>query len=184
MLGFMVLDDLLAKDCLPLKLHTEKIPLSLRICSGIALITCFYLNPWTEEEKKFPILRKVVFRKFSKSGKKDIQSYLSTHELQNSSNHVLIAFWWEKMFQHSALAQDSSHLLELVWVTTSTWKRKCFIVWCSLVSLLIDFSTQHKFPKELMTSTEVPLYIVVKHTHTREGQGKSPTDPTRKDIAI
>ena len=44
----------------------------------------------------------------------NIQSYLGTHQLQNSSNPVLVAFWWrEKMFRHSVLAQDFLHLLEL-----------------------------------------------------------------------
>ena len=42
------------------------------------------------------------------------QSYPSTQWLQNLSNLVLISFWWEKMFQHSAPACHWSHLLELV----------------------------------------------------------------------
>ena len=41
-----------------------------------------------------------------------VRRYLGTCQLHNSSNMVLVAFWWEKMFQHLVLARHSPHLLE------------------------------------------------------------------------
>ena len=72
--------------------------------------------------------------------------FLLASELSNMV--TLIAFRWEKIFQHLALACHLLHLLELVWVMTPTLKRKCFISHHLL--------TTHW--NELMMSTKVPLY--------------------------
>ena len=70
-----------------------------------------------------------------------VPQYSWASELSKSCTHIWMR---EKMFQQSALARDSLHLLELVWVTTPPHKRKCFITHhvkdlarCWLVSALV-----------------------------------------------
>ena len=95
---------------------------------GPAPIHCL----WKIKEQGILFIESVKQRKCyafflsSKNRKITTQSYLSTRRIQNSSNPILVAFWREKMFQHLALARDSLHFLELVWVTTPPCKRKCF----------------------------------------------------------
>lgn len=60
---------------------------------------------------------------------------------------VLVSFWREKVFQHSAFAGHRLHLPELVWITTPPCKRKWFTNCCLLAT----------YGNELPTSTEVPL---------------------------
>ena len=74
---------------------------------------------------------------------------LASELLKPCTHHILM--------KKNVSARDLLHLLELVWVMTSPHKTKCLSL--GTCSVLISFSTHHKFRNELMTSTKLPLYF-------------------------
>ena len=74
----------------------------------------------------------------------------------------------KKMFKHLALAQDLLHLLELTWVTTLSWKRKCFIVhlllgahWFQHFSQVLEWITEYKGAMVFMYYNYIFIYTMI-----------------------
>ena len=108
--------------------------------------TINFLNSYALH-KKFSLPRVVPKVWFLKNS--DIPQYSLASELITPfTQYILIS---KKIVSDSALAQDSLHLLELIWVTMQSRKSKCFIVPYTSLSALITSSQQ---------INDVPLYVL------------------------
>ena len=88
----------------------------------------------------------------------------------------LIAFWWEKVFQHLGLVA-----LAGTYVSHNTVLQEKMLHHSSCL-VLISFSTHHDFQKRVMTSTGVPLYFLCVHVGIRGSATKGETLIYHEDL--
>ena len=78
-----------------------------------------------------------IFESSWRQDENEVQSFLSTHQLQSSSNRVLVALWREKTVLALCACSRLITLARTCMSHQAARKRKCFILQYSLVLVLV-----------------------------------------------
>ena len=127
-----------------LPISTNHIPSLLRKCEPRARrsIRHIFESSWRQDEN-------------------EVQSFLSTHQLQSASNRVLVALWREKTVLALCACSRLITLARTCMSHQAAPQEKMLHP-----SVLIGFGTRHELRNDLMMRTEVPLYLKIQYGRT------------------